>query len=257
MNTDRLQCVALYARYSSDAQREASIEDQLRICRARVVAGGMAHPREFTDAAFRRDQLAARISGAPAALRDGVFESYLAESLDRFSRDQEHIAAFYKQVTFAGVRIVTLAEGEVSELHIGLKGTMGALYSRTSPIKQGVASRGEYGKEGLSGCILRLQVVRVLGANGEPRPREAGNRPREAAVVRRIFQNMRPATARWRFLVPEPRRIPGPGGRLWYNPSIRGRSGRGDGILRNEVYIGRLIWNRGATSRIPERKDRP
>lgn len=36
--------VALYARYSSDNQREASIEDQLRICReageAREVEGG-------------------------------------------------------------------------------------------------------------------------------------------------------------------------------------------------------------------------
>ena len=52
----------------------------------------------------------------------------LAESLDRFSRDQEHIAGFYKQARFAGVQVVTLAEGEVSELHIGLKGTMGALY---------------------------------------------------------------------------------------------------------------------------------
>jgi hypothetical protein len=31
-------------------------------------------------------------------------------------------------VSFAGAQIGTLAEGEVTELHVGLKGTMGALF---------------------------------------------------------------------------------------------------------------------------------
>ena len=53
-----------------------------------------------------------------AAIREGGIEMVLAESLDRFSRDQEHVAAFYKQAAFAGVRIITLAEGEINELHI-------------------------------------------------------------------------------------------------------------------------------------------
>ena len=60
--------------------------------------------------------------------RKGVFDIVVAEALDRISRDQEHIAAFFKLMTFAGVRIVTLAEGDVTELHVGLKGTMNALF---------------------------------------------------------------------------------------------------------------------------------
>ena len=60
--------------------------------------------------------------------RAGEFDVVVAESLDRLSRDQEDIAGLYKRLRFAGVRIVTLSEGEVSELHIGLKGTMGALF---------------------------------------------------------------------------------------------------------------------------------
>jgi site-specific DNA recombinase len=32
--------IALYARYSSDNQREASIEDQLRLCREHAVSQG-------------------------------------------------------------------------------------------------------------------------------------------------------------------------------------------------------------------------
>ena len=42
--------------------------------------------------------------------------------------DQENIAHIFKRISFAGARIVTLSEGEINELHIGLKGTMGALY---------------------------------------------------------------------------------------------------------------------------------
>ncbi len=37
-------------------------------------------------------------------------------------------ACMCKRMRFAGVSIVTLSEGEVSELHIGLKGTMSTLY---------------------------------------------------------------------------------------------------------------------------------
>ena len=64
-------------------------------------------------------------------------------ALDRFSRDQEHIARFYKRASFAGVRIVTLAEGQISKLNIGPKGTMGALYLKDLAEK---TRRGEAGR---------------------------------------------------------------------------------------------------------------
>ena len=121
--------VALYARYSSDNQRDASIEDQLRLCRLHAERQGWKVVDSYSDRA---------ISGA-SLLRPGIqelisdaqrqhFDTVLTESLDRLSRDQEDIAGLYKRMRFADVRIVTLSEGEVSELHIGLKGTMGALY---------------------------------------------------------------------------------------------------------------------------------
>jgi site-specific DNA recombinase len=111
--------VALYARYSSDAQREASIDDQLRICHARAAREGWRIAHEFTDAAISgATTLRPGYQDLLAAIREGGIEMVLAESLDRFSRDQEHVAAFYKQAAFAGVRIITLAEGEINELHI-------------------------------------------------------------------------------------------------------------------------------------------
>jgi len=44
----------LYARYSSDQQREASLEDQLRLCRERITAEGWHLVQVFQDRALRR-----------------------------------------------------------------------------------------------------------------------------------------------------------------------------------------------------------
>ena len=119
---------AIYARYSSDNQRDASIEDQLRLCREHAQREGWQVVESYTDHAVSGASLLR--PGVQALLSDaqsGRFDVVLAESLDRLSRDQEDIAGVYKRMHFTDVRMVTLSEGEISELHIGLKGTMGAL----------------------------------------------------------------------------------------------------------------------------------
>src|SRR5512134_1708479 len=120
---------ALYARYSSDNQREASIADQLRLCRLHAERQSWKIVEEYSDHAISGASLLR--SGIQALMADasrGRFDVILTESLDRLSRDQEDVAGLYKRVRFAGIKIITLSEGEISELHIGLKGTMGALY---------------------------------------------------------------------------------------------------------------------------------
>ena len=37
----------------------------------------------------------------------------------------------------------------------------------------------------------------------------------------------------------------------WYDASILGRAKRGDGLLRNELYIGRLVWRRRTNAKDP------
>jgi site-specific DNA recombinase len=56
------------------------------------------------------------------ALRTGKADIVGAESIDRFSRDLEHIASFHKHCIFNQVRIHTVSEGDISELHVGVKG---------------------------------------------------------------------------------------------------------------------------------------
>src|SRR4051812_19053041 len=111
---------ALYARYSSDQQRAASIDDQLRICREFVTRQGWTVVDAFTDAAISgaslmRPGLQALLAAAIA----GTVDVVVAEALDRFSRDQEDTAGLFKRLTFAGVKVVTVAEGDIGHLHVG------------------------------------------------------------------------------------------------------------------------------------------
>ena len=121
---------AVYARYSSDNQRAASIEDQFRLCREHAQRERWVIVGSYEDAAISGSSTIRR-PGIQRLMRDaqhGEFNILVAEALDRISRDQADVATLYKRLEFAGVTIVTLAEGEISELHVGLKGTMNALF---------------------------------------------------------------------------------------------------------------------------------
>ena len=101
--------VAIYARYSSENQRDASIADQFRVCREFAQRQGWHVAKEYSDhamsgATLMRPGFQAMMQ---SALRKEV-EVVLAESLDRFSRDQEDTAGLFKRLTFVGVNVVTL-----------------------------------------------------------------------------------------------------------------------------------------------------
>lgn len=247
--------VILYARYSSDAQSAASIEDQLRLCRQRVEREGWSVAATLTDEALSgASLLRPGYQALLERLRQGGIDIVLPESLDRFSRDQEHIAAFFKHASFAGARIVTLAEGEISELHIGLKGTMGALYLKdlADRTRRGEAGRILQGRS-TSKPAYGYKVAIRYRPDGE---RDKGLRevdPAQAVIVRRIFRDYAGgASPRAIARALNQEGIAGPAGGLWYDPSIRGRPTREDGILRNRLYIGKLVWNRRRNLKDPQ-----
>jgi DNA invertase Pin-like site-specific DNA recombinase len=240
--------VSIYARYSSDLQREASIEDQLLVCTERVVREKWTLAATYTDrgisgASHLRPGYQKLLEGA----RNGEFDIVLAEALDRISRDQEHVASFFKLMSFAGIRILTLAEGEISELHVGLKGTMNALFLKdlADKTRRGLRGRVEKGRSG-GGLCYGYRTVE----DGERGAREIHQA--EAAVVRRIFADFAAGKSP-RQIAGELNRdgIPGPGGRPWGDTTIRGHALRGTGVLRNELYVGRLVWNRLRYSKNP------
>jgi DNA invertase Pin-like site-specific DNA recombinase len=155
--------VAVYARYSSDNQREASIADQLRVCREHAARQGWTVTEEFTDHAVSGATLLR--TGFQALMRaalDRRFDVVLAEALDRFSRDQEDTAGLFKRLTFAGVNIVTLAEGDITHFHVGLKGTMNALFLKdlADKTRRGLRGRVKLGKSG-GGLCYGYRVARA------------------------------------------------------------------------------------------------
>ena len=181
---------AIYARYSTDMQSEASIEDQVRLCREYVAAQQGRVVEVFTDAAISGGSMHNR-PGVRNLLREaksGSFDLVVAEALDRISRDQEDIAAIYKRLCHAEVRIVTLAEGEISELHVGLKGTMNALFLKDLAMKtrRGQRGRVEAGKVP-GGNSYGYRIVRRLLADATVSTGERELDPEQAEIVRRIF----------------------------------------------------------------------
>ncbi|NMJ42468.1 recombinase family protein [Roseomonas sp. JC162] len=248
-----MRCL-IYARFSSDLQSAASIEDQFRICHERAAREGWSIVGQFSDAAISgATLLRPGYQGLLEAIRTGKVDIVLAESLDRFSRDLEHVAAFHKQATFCQVRIVTLAEGEISELHVGLKGTMGALYLKDLAAK---THRGQVGRVrkgfAFGAPPYGYRKVRRFDEQGEPVRGLREIDPAEAAVVRRIFGDyVAGHSPRTIAAALNAEGIPGPAGTPWYDTGIRGRAQRGDGILRNPIYAGRLRWNRSHQPRDP------
>jgi site-specific DNA recombinase len=237
----------IYARYSSENQREASIEDQVRACKAKIGAEGWMMLKTYTDyAQSGASHLRSGYQKLLADGRSGCFDVLVAEALDRLSRDQEHIAALFKQLSFAGVKIITLAEGEIGELHVGLKGTMNALYltDLRQKVRRGLEGRVRQGRSG-GGLSYGYDIVRELDPHGEPVYGGRSINKVEAAVVRSIFEGFAAGKSP-RVIARElnAQRIAGPAGRPWSDTTNRGHALRRTGILHNELYVGRLVWNK-------------
>jgi site-specific DNA recombinase len=240
------RCRALiYARYSTTLQSDASIDDQVRICRERAERDGWDVAGVHADAAISggvRDRPG--LNALLAQLQGG--DVILAESIDRLSRDQEDIAAIFKRVRFAGARIVTLSEGEIGVLHVGLKGTMSQLFREDLADK---TRRGQTGRvlAGFNpgGLAYGYRRVARFDDRGDPIHGLRVIDEEAAAIVRRIFAEFvdgRSPRDIARRLNAEG--IPGPSGGAWSSASINGDRVRGNGILQNDLYRGLLVFNR-------------
>jgi DNA invertase Pin-like site-specific DNA recombinase len=162
--------VALRARYSDDKQSPASIEDQFRICREHAAREKLKAVGTYHDAAISGASVIQR-PGVQGLLQDtqrGKFDIILAEAVDCVSRDHSDVATPFKHLRFTGVRIVTLSEGEITELHVGLKGTMTALFLKDLGAKthRGLGGRVERGKAGGELCY-GYDVVKRTDSEGE------------------------------------------------------------------------------------------
>ncbi|MBI2395166.1 MAG: recombinase family protein [Deltaproteobacteria bacterium] len=272
METDRLRGkkVALYARYSSQLQREASIEDQLRRCREWVVArGGVVDPDlVFVDAATSGASLARpgfeslmrRLAAKPP------IEVIVTEDLSRITRDFADAGTVFKKLQYLGILLVGIADGidtsaKHAKLTYGVKALIGEVYldDLRDKTKRGLEGRRLAGYS-TGGLPIGYRSAPVLDAY----ERTIGHRievdPDGAAVVLRIFSlylEGRSHEAIARLLNDE--RVPPPRARTrhrrkgWVASTIRA-------ILHNEAYVGRWTYNRNEWRKVPgtnARRPRP
>jgi DNA invertase Pin-like site-specific DNA recombinase len=189
-----------------------------------------------------------------ADARSRKFDVVVAEGIDRLSREQVTTAVLFQQLSFIGIMIYTRADGEVSELHVGLKGTMNALFLKDLALKthRGLEGRVRQGKSG-GGKAYGYRVAHQHAEDGNMIRGDREIVAAEAAIVRRILAEFA-AGKSTRAIARDLNRenIKGPSGKPWRDTTIRGHATRRTGILRNDLYAGCLLWNKQTYRRNPD-----
>lgn len=166
---------------------------------------------------------------------------------------QSDIASIYQQLQFARIPIETVTDGTMEEMHIGLKGKMNALFLKdlAKKTREGLRGRALAGKSA-GGLTYGYRAVRAFDAEGERIRGDREIHPEEAAVVVRILKAY--AAGRSPKKIAEQLNaegVPGPRGGAWGASTIHGNRLRGTGILNNELYVGKQVWNRLSYAKDP------
>ena len=253
-----------YGRKSFDdpENRTSSVDDQELFARNYAAQHDFDFVRfegdnGITGATMERPGLQAALS----ALKAGEAEILIIEDVDRLGRDQEHLSYMRKLFTAFNVTVHTVAAGQLDDLTFSFKSIIGEqqrlriAYTTRRGLKAKATRGGATG-----GKILGYQKeVTGLDAQGRQTDRLAIC-PEEAELVRRIFglyAEGRSLKAICRILNDEG--TPSPRARergkyntgIWNPSTLSGNVEFGEGILNNQTYIGRRIFNRRRWVEIP------
>lgn len=222
----------IYARYSSDLQRDRSIDDQITLCKEIALRNGYKIAEVFSDRAksgasmFERDGLLALMNSA----KKRSFQAVISESLSRLSRDQEDTAAIFKRLKFNDITIIDAA-GVVSDVHVGVGGIVNSMFLKNLAVsvKRSLNARA---KEGL----VPGRIAFGLRGTGTKCEREID--PRNSKIVLRVFEEYADGKSlsdidddlrREKIVVPN----------------------LGE-MLRNPIYIGKIVRNVTNSVKNPE-----
>jgi len=258
--TDQMR-VAIYARYSSDLQNPTSIEDQVRLCRQHANRqGNWTVVKVFEDVAISGATRGCPVFEAlQTFVEEGNCDIVLFEHLDRLARDLEMLMLFYKKARHADVEMHQLNRGKLGIFDIGILGTFAQLFLEelSHKTRRGLIGRAEAGKN-TGGRAYGYRSVALPERNGKSDGSVMQIEPDEADIVRRIFTEYAAGKSPRQIAadlnaaaVPAPRGR-GAGSGHWKANTIYGHRALGTGILNNELYIGRHIWNRQRYSKHPE-----
>ncbi len=266
---------AFYGRYSTDMQREASIEDQLRICVQYARREAWEISLRFEDkgvsgASKARPGYQAMLQAA----RDKEFEVLLIDDLSRLSRDNVETQQVLRRFRFMGIRIIAVSDGFDStsrayKIQAGFKGLMNDLFldDLAEKTRRGLTGQALKGNNcgGRSYGYRHVPIEDPSRLDEYGRPLIIGARreidPEQARWVRKIFRWYADGySPRWiaselnRLKVPSPRAAKSKkkARGTWAMSTIYGHMGHGTGILNNPLYVGKYIWNRSQWIKDPD-----
>jgi site-specific DNA recombinase len=230
----------IYARFSSDLQKDRSIDDQVALCRAFADRQGWVIIDTYVDRAVSGASIHGRDSYARmcADAETHRFDVVLAEDIDRLARKQADSSGLRERLEFLGIELHTVADGKVTKLHSGLRGLMSELFLDNLRL---------HIKRGLNGVVRdgRYPGGRAYGYRPTLKPGVFEIIPGEAEIIRRIFAQYAAGESPRDIAAGLNRdRITPPRGNAWNASTINGNSKRAYGILHNTLYVGQPAWNK-------------
>lgn len=274
--SERLKCAA-YARYSTNKQKQTSIEDQLRKCREAAAMKGwdILEDHIYIDKAHtgtemtRRDDLKRmmRIAMSPNC----PFQRIVVDDTSRIARNTKEALDIFSVLTFYGVHVYYVAQAidtthAAAEEMITINGLIDSLHIRNL---RSETFRGVEGKvlNGYSGGGKRYGYYSEPVFNGkvdiDGNPEADGYilkiDPDEANTIIRIFRlfgeegySARKIVNILNMELKETGSPKSPRDGYWRVSTLLGNKKALRGILNNEIYIGKYYWNRSTSMRNPE-----
>jgi site-specific DNA recombinase len=243
--------VFIYARYSSSQQNEKSADDQIAECRVFAARMGWRIVGEAKDdAQTGQTEQRQGYQRVLAAVQSKACDILLAETMARLARDAEDLAALKKLIRFYRVGVHTINGGEADDISFSISGLVSAIMLRdiADQTRRGLSKAVEDGRSA-GGLSYGYDIGR--DARGDRIKGKLVVNEEEAAIVRRIFREYAEGRSPLKIAaglnadgVPAPRSSSTGTVGHWKQNTINGNRERGTGILNNELYVGRRVWNR-------------
>jgi DNA invertase Pin-like site-specific DNA recombinase len=241
--------VLFYARYSTDRQNEVSIETQVELGKQFVTKQNWKLVETYSDLAVSGTSFTSRpgIQQLLAHVKREKIDVVLCVTVDRLSRDVEHSSKILKDLRFRDVELWTVHAGQATtDMELSLRAVLShelveQIRYRT---REGMKTSVRKGKA--TTCLAYgYKLSGVRDANGDRIPGLREIDEEKGGTVRYIFEQYAAGVSP-RDIANQLNRqgTEGPRGKAWRDTAIRGHVGRGTGILNNEAYIGRLVWNK-------------
>lgn len=246
----------IYARYSTDKQRETSIEDQVRVCQARADQEGIVVMAVCSDEGVSGSTPVNARAGGARMLADALaerFEALILEGLDRLSRDLVEAERIVRRLEHKGIRIIGVSDGYDSrsatrKLHRGMRSLINEAYidDLRSKVHRGLG--GQFAR-GLATGGMPYGYTTTAAHDGRKMVIDENEAPHVRWIFERYAEGISPRQIAYEL---NQRRIPSTRGGTWAMSALYGHPQKNTGILRNEIYIGVYHWNRSQWIKDPD-----